>query len=129
MLSDFFRINLPYGLYKNKNGQWMAFNREYLPLGFNDSHTNLRDSLGVLDSQPFNQLPIHTAYKGLTEKIIENIAQVIDRKENGEIWRFFLYNDETNPMNNKPSKKRDNYFIEYFKKIERLSKLKIKNQI
>jgi len=126
MLSDFFRINMPYGLYKNKSGQWMAFNREYLPLGFNDTNTALRDSLGVIDSLPFKQMPIHTTYNGITEKLIESITHGIDRNENGEIWRFFLYNDETNPMNNKPSKKRDNYFLDYFKKVEKLSKLKVK---
>ena len=35
MLSDFFRINFPYGLMRNENGEWTAFNRDYLPLGHN----------------------------------------------------------------------------------------------
>ena len=32
-LSNFFKINLPYGIKRNENGQWTAFNREYKPLG------------------------------------------------------------------------------------------------
>ena len=28
-LTDFFRINLPYGIRKNDKGEWVAFNREY----------------------------------------------------------------------------------------------------
>jgi hypothetical protein len=39
-LTDFFRKNLPYGIARNENGEWMAFNREYLPLGFNTTHGN-----------------------------------------------------------------------------------------
>jgi hypothetical protein len=27
-LTDFFRINLPYGMNKNENGEWICFNRE-----------------------------------------------------------------------------------------------------
>ncbi len=37
MLSDFFRINLPYGISRTDDNEWFAFNREYLPLGWNDS--------------------------------------------------------------------------------------------
>ena len=36
MINDFLRINLPYGIKKNENNEWAAFNREYLPLDFND---------------------------------------------------------------------------------------------
>ena len=31
-LTDFFRINMPYGMEKTDNG-WFVFNREYLQLG------------------------------------------------------------------------------------------------
>jgi hypothetical protein len=34
-LTDFFRINLPYGLKRNDNDEWFCFNREYVPLGWN----------------------------------------------------------------------------------------------
>jgi hypothetical protein len=30
-LSDFFRINMPYGLKRNPSDEWFAFNREYMP--------------------------------------------------------------------------------------------------
>lgn len=36
MLADFFRINMPYGMKQNKEGKWIIFNREYMPLGWND---------------------------------------------------------------------------------------------
>ena len=35
-LTDFFRINLPYGIVRDSKGRWSAFNREYLPLGWNE---------------------------------------------------------------------------------------------
>lgn len=34
-LSDFFRINLPYGIKRNSKNEWFAFNREYVPIGWN----------------------------------------------------------------------------------------------
>jgi len=61
MLSDFFRINLPYGIAKNENGEWMAFNREYLPLGYND--TNLKG----LPGESYTELPVYTRYDNFTE--------------------------------------------------------------
>ncbi len=66
MLSDFFRINLPYGLERNANGEWMAFNREYLPLGFNtkDLRSDFFPEKEVEDS------PYYTRYKGLTERVL-----------------------------------------------------------
>lgn len=30
MLNNFFRINLPYGIAKNDNDEWMTFNCEYM---------------------------------------------------------------------------------------------------
>jgi hypothetical protein len=32
-LTDFFRINLPYGLKKKLDNKWFIFNREDMPLG------------------------------------------------------------------------------------------------
>jgi hypothetical protein len=44
-LTDFFRINLPYGIQKNDVGEWSAFNREYKPLGWNtDEWVNYEDA-------------------------------------------------------------------------------------
>lgn len=65
MINDFFRINLPYGIKKNENNEWTAFNREYLPLGFNDIHYKQK-----LDFE----VPIYTKYYGLTERFLLEIA-------------------------------------------------------
>lgn len=111
-LTDFFRINLPYGIQKNEEGYWSVFNREYKPLGYNESSS-------LVD---FNKLPVHTKYKGLTSlqitKLIKN-REHIHLNESGEVWRFFLYEDKTNPQSS-PA-----YWDEYFTKIKWLSKFEV----
>lgn len=121
MLSDFFRINLPYGIARNENDEWMAFNREYLPLGYNDM--NLKGMPG----QSYLEIPIYTKYMAITEKRLKALADddtSLQRDENGKITKLFLYNDRTNPMNQ--SHKNKDLWEKYFKKIEILSELKIK---
>lgn len=47
-LTDFTRINLPYGIERNEKGEWTAFNREYLQsLGYYTA----KDSRDKLASQ------------------------------------------------------------------------------
>jgi hypothetical protein len=119
MLSDFFRINLPYGIGCNKNGEWMAFNREYMPLGYNDM--DLKRAGHPRDS--FNELPIYTAYKKLTEKYLLSLAEsedYITRDENGKIITVYLYNDRTVPATTKDE---DTLWKRYFEKLRKLSKL------
>ena len=36
-LNNFFKINFPYGIMKNKDNEWACFNREDKPLGTKDS--------------------------------------------------------------------------------------------
>lgn len=124
MLSDFFRINLPYGLTRNKNGEWMAFNREYMPLGYNNKDHKTDFSA----EKEFNESPIYTSYKGLTEKVLLSIAardgESVRRDDKGEICEVWLYNDGTNPMNQ--SSNHNSYWDEYWKKLEILAKLKRK---
>ncbi|MDR1223754.1 MAG: hypothetical protein LBL07_12895 [Tannerella sp.] len=119
MLSDFFRINLPYGLIRNENGEWMAFNREYRPLGFNTTD-------GTVPG-----LPVYTRYKGLTDKLIREITgnnrHAVNLDENGEIKRFWLYNDSTNPMNQ--GNKQNKYWDIYWKKLQRLASLWISTTV
>lgn len=121
MLSDFFRINLPYGIAKNSKGEWMAFNREYMPIGFNN-----QDSKGDPGTS-YADLSIYTKYKGITEKLLTEISDNesdIHRDENGNIIKLFLYNDGTNPMNQ--SKDKNELWDIYFDKLKKLSKLIIK---
>lgn len=120
-LTDFFRINLPYGVSKNIEGKWVAFNREYLPIGFTNNK-NGKD----LDSSYLN-LPLGVEYKGLTETFISKLVndpKYIKKNESGEIERFFLYDDTTNPFSSKRSK----VLLDiYFNKLESLSSLVIKD--
>lgn len=119
-MSDFFRFNLPYGIAKNKKGEWMAFNREYMPLGFN----NLKYSIGNFPENEFKDLPIYTKFKGITEELLMKIADYdggIKRNSEGQIIQIWLYNDGTNPMNNLESDN-SNWNI-YWKKLELLCKL------
>lgn len=119
MLGNFFRINLPYGIARNNDGEWMAFNREYMPLGYND--TRLSGDPG----NSFQEQPIYTKYKGLTDKVLIELAHSEDavrRNEKNEITTIFLYNDRLNPTNQQ--KDEPELWNSYFDKLKRLSKLK-----
>ena len=123
MLSDFFRINLPYGFAKNEKNEWMAFNREYMPLGYND------ENYKRLPGNSYMDLPVYTSYKNISESLLIELAHHkeggIQRDDEGNIKKVFLYNDQTNPVNQ--SKDNQVLWNEYFEKIKKLSKLKIKN--
>lgn len=117
-LTKFFRINLPYGILRNENGEWMAFNREYLPLGFNDAYHKFENS------KNFDGIPVFTNYKGLTQNKLLKIAGVeknIIRNEQGEIIKIFLYDDGTNPVNQHKDSKL--LWDQYFSKLNSLAKL------
>lgn len=115
MLTDFFRINMPYGIARNEKGEWMAFNREYLPLGYNS--TTYKGIPGV----DYQDLPIYTSYNRITDSQLIALAgeNTIDRNEAGEIVRIFLYDDATNPRNRVLGTK--DLWDAYFKKIRKLS--------
>ncbi len=116
MLGDFFRINLPYGLKRIDTGAWYAFNREYMPLGFNNQ--DYKSTFQTLD------LPIYTHYKRLTETLLKSIAwndsDGIRRDQEGAINMVFLYNDSNNPTS------QPKYWNDYFDKLKILSSLKEK---
>lgn len=110
MLSDFFRINMPYGIKKNDKGEWMAFNREYKPLGFNTTE--------LVKEQDY---PIHVKYRGLSDALLLKLAHTdghsVTHDIYGSIERIFLYNDRTNPMNDPL------FWPDYIDKIKLLSTL------
>ncbi|MCL3782744.1 hypothetical protein EMN47_20345 [Prolixibacteraceae bacterium JC049] len=120
MLSDFFRINLPYGIARNERNEWMAFNRDYLPIGYNDV------SMKGLPGRSYLDLPVYTKYKKVPEKLLLELADdesSLQRDENGEISKVFLYDDGTNPVNRLDEVK--DLWVKYFKKLEKLSELRI----
>lgn len=123
MLTNFFRINLPYGIAKNENDEWMVFNREYMPLGFNN--LDFKEHVG----SSYSDKPIYTKFNGLTEKFLIEIAfhpvKGVIRDENGKIRTIFLYNDVSNPTNQSNGQEELTWNL-YFEKLRKLSKLKRK---
>lgn len=120
MLSDYFRITLPYGMRRNEDGEWMPFNRENAPIGF-IRNERLPD---------LSELPVYCRYFGLNDQFIMELTgyveSEVERDGKGNICRFWLYNDTTNPMN-QPSRENE-YWGVYWKKLEALSKLKALSQ-
>lgn len=117
-LLNFFRINFPYGIKKNSDNTWFIFNREYLPIGWN-SNKNAESIYSI--TKPYQNYPIHTKYKGLTDdEILKNIKnkELIKLNNNGEISTVFFYNDSSNPTNIKGDW--SSYFdiIKFFAKYE-----------
>jgi len=119
-LSNFFSINMPYGLKRTSNNEWVAFNREYHPLGYNT--TNIMPS--IYNDNCFLDLPLYTKYKDLTEEIIRKHIRTedINVDKNGNIQLVFFYSDSTDPSS--PDAKAsdwDNYFriIKFITKFQR----------
>lgn len=126
MLTNFFRINLPYGIARNNNDEWMAFNREYMPLGFND--IKFKQHIGT----SYHENPIYTKYTRLTEKLLLELAfdkeKGVKRDLNGKIETIFFYNDGSNPTSSYTSKAdEDKMWHDYFEKLKKIAKLKIRN--
>lgn len=121
MLDNFFRINLPYGIAKSEDGKWMAFNREYRPIGFNGS------SRKGNPGESYQELNVYTNYGKIKEDILLSLADDesdIRRDDNGEITKVFFYGDATNPVNQSTNK--STLWDKYFLKLQKLSRLEIK---
>ncbi len=125
MLYNFFRINMPYGITRNEKNEWMCFNREYMPLGFNS--TKHQKSLGIPVIENPYEIPVFTAYPELTDQLLIELGDTpgsIQKDESGTIQRVFFYNDLTNPVNT--SKNKAANLRSYFLKMEKLFGLKQK---
>ena len=115
-LGDFFRINLPYGIKKNQNGEWFVFNREYMPIGWNSTE----HKSSIFEDNVYDEYPIYTSYKNLDEKRLLKIAgdeKYVKRGDSGQIYLVFLYDDSSNPKNNSSA------WDTYFDKIKLLASL------
>jgi hypothetical protein len=114
MLCDFFRINMPYGIDKDESVKWMAFNREYRPIGFYSGER--------FDD---HSLPNYVKYHGLTEvkllQLADNEEHNLKRDDHGNICKVFFYNDETNPASYHP----DQNWKLYLEKLKILAQLKV----
>lgn len=118
-LSDFFRINLPYGLKRNEEGKWLVFNREYIPIGFGD--INFTQSIHY--ENQYTSIPVNNPYPKLDAEFIEKLIALgniyVEYDSNQTPKYIFLYNDGTNPLNNPKG------WTGYFQKIKLLSQLKV----
>ncbi len=123
MLNNFFRINLPYGIAKNEKGEWMAFNREYRPIGFNESSEKGNPGSSFLD------LKIYTNYGVINEKTLLSLTDTgsaIHRNDKGEIVKVFLYDDGTNPVNQSTDVPK--LWEAYFVKLKKLSTITVNSR-
>ena len=117
MLSNFFRINLPYGMRRNEKNEWYCFNREYKPLGFNQAHMHYQ----------FVDYPIFTLYRGITEQKLLEIAgdeTRISRDDKGIIQALWFYDDSSNPTN-RSGPDSGKLWADYFNRIHQVSLLKV----
>ena len=89
-MNDFLRTNFPYGIKKNNEGEWMIFNRLYLPLGM-----TRKDEAYFRE----NEKKFYFKYKGITEKLLEELGkgQNITHDSDGKITEVWLYSDATVP--------------------------------
>ncbi len=114
-LSNFFKINMPYGIKKNENNEWTAFNREYKPLSCNDPFTQIPDSEFV-----------YTNYGKLSDQFLLSLADQpssVHFDENNTITLVYFYSDSTNPSNFQ-----DNTLWErYFDKLRKLASIPSKS--
>lgn len=110
-MTDFFRINMPYGMQKNEKGEWMFFNREYNPLG------------SVVRDHEVNEQQYYCRYVKLDDSLLTGLAEVgsIDRNEQGEITRIWFYNDSTTPAGMKVN---NELWDKYTSKLKRLCALR-----
>ena len=93
----------------------MALNREYKPLGFNNSTVIYE----------YSDYPVFTEYKKVTESRLIKLSwggeSGIVRDSDGKIAMVFLYNDATNPASCQNKKEWDSYM----EKIKLLSRFEI----
>ena len=112
-LTDFFKINFPYGIQRKSNDEWFAFNRNSMPLG---SKTTT-----IVSFDEWQKMFVGVRYNGFTEALLTTIAAGdVKRDEKGKISSVTLYTDGTNPIND------PKHWDIYFSKLKKIGKLKVK---
>lgn len=116
MLNDSFRINYPYGIVRNDKGEWMAFNRDYMPLGYRGGEFGI----GV----NYINAPVEYNFENIPENILRQIAGNgnVEIDEKGKLRKVFLYNDGTNPANTDKIDEKERLYRIYDQKYELLLK-------
>lgn len=94
--------------------KWMVFNREYRNLG-----TTTRQKPQEDGTKQFQ------LYSYLTDSFILELTDynidMVKRDDKGNICKFWLYDDRTNPMNQK--EKENHFWNIYWNKLQKLSQL------
>lgn len=109
-----FKINEIYGIRKNDSMEWVAFNRDYTPLGTERKSPMVKDYVDDKDFPLF----------GLSKNIKDNELKAVawDGKEGikmheGSIEFVFLYADNCSPWLSKK------YLDEYYVRLKKLNQL------
>lgn len=106
-LKDFQSICLPYCLKKQEDGSYIALNREYKPLGFNQNkHVEYSD------------YPIATAFKGITK----TLAKKVSWEGKDDLDSIFLYDSSCTPTKSKANMEA------YLNRLSLLADLKLKKK-
>lgn len=110
--TNFFRINMPYGVIVKANGELICFNRNYAPIG----HFSTIESCITWINE--SELPIFGSYEPISDDLLRKIA--IDHRI--DVWEddsrvIHLYLDESNPTDKPMSDKK---WKAYFERIKLL---------
>jgi hypothetical protein len=135
-LNNFLKIYLPYGVTIHKDNTITVFNREYMPLGYNEIRQNCEIN-GYNRGGAFleTKLPIRSKLKKSPkitnhDEFWEEIAHDGKVHVDGDLRRVFLYNDGSVPSNfdlssEGPIGLNIYYWDEYFRRIKKLAVLQI----
>lgn len=110
--SNFFKIFFPYGLYKTKNGQWLVFNRERMPIGTPFSHSLNYKYNADLYKPLIGDIP--------TGKLLELVYDNDTLLDSDEIY---LYDTSTDPFREGNKDKKEELWSCLMKKIEILNRI------
>lgn len=138
-LNNFLKIYLPYGVAIHNDNTITVFNREYMPLGYNEIRQfcefNGYNSAGAFLE---TKLPIRSKLKKHPEivkmdEFWEEIAHDGKVHVDGELRRIFLYNDESAPLSfdfssNETAEENSRNWSAYFSRLKALAVLRIGDQ-
>ena len=110
-LTNFFNINLPYGMRKIENNTREVYNREYQILWWNQN-----------DWGHDYPIELQTEYARFTDKFIEKhipSRQIHRNEKTWEIISLFFYDDWTNPWSDIKHWDKYSKILKQFSKIQR----------
>lgn len=113
MKYDFFRLNMPFGLLKRRDGKWVAFNSAHAPIG-----AILAWPETEVTHEEGSAAQFVTFYTLSEKKILDIVGEKsVTRDGDGHIDRFYLYDERALPT------KTGKAWQHYISKLLQLSKL------